>query len=104
MRKEKFKIKDMPQTDVAQTPGFRYLDQSARKGTLYFCHAEPVLYCAGNVRAVERGPNVVHFEKISETARIDVFDAAVFACSAYLDDLANGSKNDGWFDEGEPAS
>lgn len=99
MRKEGFRIKDMPQTDVAQTEGFRHLDKSARKGTLYYCHAEPVEYCAGNVRAVERGPSVIHFEKISETARIDVFDAAVFACSAYLDDLANDGKNANWFDE-----
>ena len=99
MKAEHFNIKDMPQTDVAQTAGFRYLDNSARKGTLYYCHAEPVEYCVSNVRAAERG-SVVHFEKISEKARIDVFDAAVFAVSAYLDDLEKAGKASGWFDEG----
>ena len=98
MQKERFKIKDMPQTDVSLTEGFRYLDKSVRNGTLYYCHAEPMEYCAGNVRAVERGTSVVHFEKISETARIDVFDAAVFAVSAYLDDLAKTGKAKGWWD------
>lgn len=101
MKKEGFRIKDMPQTDVAQTEGFRYLDKSARQGTLYYCHAEPMEYCAGNVRAVERGASIIHFEKISETARIDVFDAAVFACSAYLDDLEKSGKTRGWFAEEE---
>lgn len=98
MKREGFRIKDMPQTDVAQTAGFRYLDNSARKGTLYYCHAEPVEYCAGNVRAAERG-SVVHFEKIEEHGRIDVFDAAVFAVSAYLDDLEKVNRSSGWFDE-----
>lgn len=102
MRKEGFRIKDMPQTDVAQTAGFRYLDNSVRKGTLYYCHAEPVEFCAGNVRASERG-SVVHFEKLNEKARIDVFDAAVFAVSAYLDDLEKAGKAGGWFDDGETA-
>lgn len=102
MKAEHFRIRDMPQTDLAQTGGFRYLDNSARKGTLYYCHAEPVEYCVGNVKAAERG-SVVHFEKISERARIDVFDAAVFAVSCYLDDLEKTSKAAGWFDE-EPGA
>ena len=102
MKKEGFRITDMPQTDVAQTAGFRYLDNSVRKGTLYYCHAEPVEYCAGNVRASERG-SVVHFEKLHERARIDVFDAAVFAVSAYLEDLEKAGRAGGWFDEEESA-
>ena len=103
MKKEGLKIKDMPQTDVAQTAGFKHLDVSARKGTLYYLHAEPVEYCVGNVRAAERGPSVVHFEKLHEKARIDVFDAAVFAASAYLDDLEKNSRNSGWWDDAESA-
>ena len=100
MKGEGFRVKDMPQTDVAQTAGFRYLDNSARNGTLYYCHAEPVEYCVGNVRAIERG-SVVHFEKMGEKDRIDVFDAAVFACSAYLDDLEKGKLAGSWFGEDE---
>ena len=96
MKNERFRIVDQPQTDVALTAGFRYLDNSARKGTLYYCHAEPVEYCAGNVRAAERG-SVVHFEKIQENLRIDVFDAAVFACSAFLNELEKSQKVKNWF-------
>lgn len=102
MKAEHFRIKDQPQTDVAQTAGFRYLDNSARKGTLYYCHAEPMEYCVGNVRAAERG-SVVHFEKIAEKSRIDVFDAAVFAVSAYLDDLEKAGKTKNWFDDEDAA-
>ena len=98
MKDEDFRIVDQPQTDVALTEGFRYLDKSARKGTLYFCHAEPMTYCVANVKAAERR-SVIHFEKISETARIDVFDAAVFACSAYLDDLEKAKNGRGWWDD-----
>lgn len=98
MKGEDFRIVDQPQTDVALTEGFRYLDKSARKGTLYFCHAEPVTYCVANVKAAERR-SVIHFEKISETARIDVFDAAVFACSAYLDDLEKVKNGRGWWND-----
>lgn len=96
MKERGFRIKDMPQTDVAQTAGFRYLDNSARNGTLYYCHAEPMEYCVGNVRAIERG-SVVHFEKMDEKSRIDVFDAAVFAVSAYLEDLEKAQKLGSWF-------
>lgn len=103
MKAAQFRIKDMPQTDVAQTAGFRYLDNSARNGTLYYCHAEPVEYCVGNVRAVERG-SVVHFEKMGEKDRIDVFDAAVFACSAYLDDLDKGRLLGSWFGEDDESA
>lgn len=102
MKNEHFRIKDMPQTDVAQTAGFRYLDASTRKRTLYYCHADPVEYCVQNVRAAERG-SVVHFEKIAEHARIDVFDAAVFAVSAYLEDLEKQNKVSGWWDDGTSA-
>ena len=102
MKKEGIRIKDMPQTDVAQTPGFRYLDASARKGTLYYLHAEPVEYCVGNVKAAER-KDIVHFEKIAEKSRIDVFDAAVAAVSAYLDDLEKTGRTGSWFEGDEDA-
>ena len=102
MKNAGFRIKDQPQTDVAQTGGFRRLDASVRKGTVYYCHAEPVEYCASNIRAAERG-SVVHFEKIAENLRIDVFDAAVFACTAYLDDLERIERIGGWFDDDDEA-
>lgn len=102
MKDAGFRIADQPQTDVALTSGFRRLDASVRKGCVYYCHAEPLEYCAANIRAAERG-SVVHFEKLSETARIDVFDAAVFACCAYLNDLERLDKTSGWYDEDESA-
>ena len=103
MKDEGFRIVDQPQTDVVLTGGFRHLDKSVRAGTVYYCHAEPIEYCASNVRAVERG-SVVHFEKIAPELRIDVFDAAVFAATAWLNDLERLQKTSGWFDDdGESA-
>ena len=41
MKKERFPIKDQPQLFTRKSEGFRYLEASAKRGTLYYCHAEP---------------------------------------------------------------
>lgn len=42
---------------------------------------------------------MVMYEKLQPHLRIDVFDAAVFACCAYLDDLERVQKEKNWFGE-----
>lgn len=96
MQKERFPIKDQPQTFLRKSEGFRYLEASAKRGTLYYMHAEPFEYCVQNVRGIEKADDMVMYEKIDEHLRIDVFDCAVFAACAYLDDLDN-TRGSPWF-------
>lgn len=97
MQKEKFPIKDQPQNFVRKSEGFRYLEASAKRGTLYYLHAEPYEYCVQNVRGIEQADDMVKFEKIAEHLRIDVFDCSVFAACAYLEDLDKTQKAAAWF-------
>ena len=100
MKKQHFPIKDQPQLFTRKSEGFRYLEASAKRGTLYYMHAEPFEYCVQNVRGIEKADDMVMYEKIAPNLRIDVFDAAVFAVCAYLEDLEASGRGSGWFDQG----
>lgn len=99
MKAAKFPIKDQPQLFTRKSEGFRYLEASAKRGTLYYLHAEPFEYCVQNVRGIEKADDMVQYEKLEPHLRIDVFDCAVFAACAYLEDLEARGKGAGWFDE-----
>ena len=99
MKKERFPIKDQPQLFTRKSEGFRYLEASAKRGTLYYCHAEPFEYCVQNVRGIEKADDMVMYEKLAPNLRIDVFDCAVFAACTYLEDLDGRSRGSGWFEE-----
>ena len=79
MKKAGFKVVDQPQLHYLKSQGFRHIEKKANNGLLYYCHAEPFEYCVGNVYAVEKEDDVAVYDKIDDTLRIDVFDAAVFA-------------------------
>lgn len=96
MKKAKFTVVDQPQLAVAKTEGFRYIEHKAKIGCLYYCHAEPFLYCVGNVKAL-KDDEIVIYEKIEENKRIDVFDAAVFATVRMLIDTEKIANAEGWF-------
>ena len=99
MKKQRFPVRDQPQLTTRKSEGFRYLENSAKAGTLYYCHAEPFEYCVQNVHAEEITDDMIRYEKIADTLRIDVFDAAVFAACAYLEDLETRSKGSGWLEK-----
>lgn len=100
MKQAKFPIKDQPQLFTRKSEGFRYLEASAKRGTLYYCHAEPFEYCVQNVRGIEKADDMVVYDKLEEHLRIDVFDCAVFAACTYLEDLEARGAGAGWFGGG----
>ena len=87
-----FKIIDQPQLHVIKSEGFKYIEHKAKVGCLYYLHAEPFEYCVQNVHAKLVDDDAVRYMKISDTLRIDVFDAAVFATIRLLIDSDKGER------------
>ena len=97
MKKAHFAVVDQPQLFMAKSEGLRYIEHKAKIGCLYYCHAEPFSYCVQNVRGQEKQDDMVIYDKISPTSRIDVFDASVFATIRMLVDTGKHEAASTWF-------
>lgn len=99
MKQAGFNIIDQPQYYYLKSEGFRHIEKATKDKKIYYMHSDAYEYCVQNVRAIEKSDDMIQFEKIQPEQRIDLFDASVFACVRYLNDMERSQKARGWFDE-----
>lgn len=97
MKHAGFNIVDQPQYHWRKSEGFRHIEVQAKNEKLYYLHSDAYEYCVSNVTAIEKLDDMVEFKKVSETSRIDIFDASVFACCRYLECMELQQDMKKWF-------
>jgi phage terminase large subunit-like protein len=101
MKRAGFRIEDTPQLYHYKSEGFRHIEKKVKAGKFYYLHSDAYEYCVQNVRAIEQVDDAVKYEKVLPTQRIDLFDAAVFACMQMLKNLSKSGTAKKWLKGGE---
>lgn len=99
MKSAGFSIIDQPQYYYKKSEGFRHIENAVKNGKLYYLHSEAFEYCVENVTAIEKTDDMVMYSKIQTENRIDIFDASVFACVRFLENMEKKKSAKKWFGE-----
>lgn len=99
MQSHSFPIKDQPQYFNIKSSGFRHIEKSAKDGNLYYLHSAAYEYCVSNVHGIEKVDDMIQYEKVERTQRIDLFDASVFAAYQYINEMKRAAKAASWWGE-----
>src|SRR5690625_1330533 len=85
-----------PQSVQLRSQGVKIIEKQAKNKQLYYMGNQAFEYCVQNVKGIEQVDDAVRYEKVEENSRIDVFDAAVFACMRMLNDMQKTNTARNW--------